>query len=448
MCRRPRGSIIAILLAYAFAAPARSQTASVLTVDQAVQAAVEQNPALASAAIEPQKLSNQIAAMNRRRLPQFSFLGFGGQLLTRPSISIPTGTFGNFPATGEIPGSNVKLDTPERPVGFLVGMATLPLTGQYDLHLNIQMLRAQQVFSKEQYRENLEVLVASVRESYYGLVQTQASLEAMQQNVKLYQEMEREAKQALEVKSLLKADLLQTQARLLRATYQVTVLEDTAATQKESLNRLMGRDLAIDFQVDPLQTEMDWKAPDLDALRAEALNASPQVRKARLTVDIAHDDRRLKKSEWIPNTSLAVGSINTFGLSNVVPNNIAAAGIMMSWEPFDWGRKNKELSEKSEIEHQAELNLRDTEARVRLEVGQVLRKATEARALLASCRMDQELSNEKLRLSTARYSQHAALLQEVLDAQFAEATANEAIVRSLGEFWSAVAELQKITGVD
>ena len=113
------------------------------------------------------------------------------------------------------------------------------------------------------------------------------------------------------------------------------------ATQREALNQLLGRDVATPFRVDFIP-EQDASDLTLDSARQEALANRPENRQARLKEKQAEYDRRLAKAEYIPDLSL---SVRYQGISNVqvLPQNVATAGFLLTWEPFDWGRRHNKV---------------------------------------------------------------------------------------------------------
>ena len=147
------------------------------------------------------------------------------------------------------------------------------------------------------------------------------------------------------------------------------------------------------------------------------------MREARLKLKQAELDRRVKKSELIPDISLSYRFISPFGIE-FVPKHISAAGLYLSWEPFDWGRRRRELAEKARTEKQADNGVEDAQAKVLLDVNTRFRKLQEARALLRIHELSQETDREKLRVTSNRYSEKAALLDAVLQDQAALAQSN------------------------
>jgi len=121
-------------------------------------------------------------------------------------------------------------------------------------------------------------------------------------------------------------------------------------------------------------------------------------------------------------------------------------GLLLDWEPFDWGRKRHELAEKSKSVEEANLALKETEDQIAIEVGSKFRKLQEARQLVAIGRLAQETARENLRVAQNRYSQQASLLKDVLQVQTTLAQADNQYQQALLSFWNAKADFERALG--
>ena len=149
--------------------------------------------------------------------------------------------------------------------------------------------------------------------------------------------------------------------------------------------------------------ELTLLETDLAAARTRALEQRPEIREARLRVKQAELDKRVKKSEYIPDVSLAVVYASPRNFDEFVPKNFAAAGIQVNWEVFDWGRKKRQLAEKQKTIDQANNSLRDAESGVMIEVGAKMRDLQEAGQALRAAKLRQETAREKMRVSIDKY---------------------------------------------
>ena len=88
--------------------------APVLTLQQAVNLAMESNRPLKSATLEVEKAENLTDAARTRRFPALNVLGVSGQLLSPLKFEFHQGVFGTFPGIGPVPGANTEIKEPLR----------------------------------------------------------------------------------------------------------------------------------------------------------------------------------------------------------------------------------------------------------------------------------------------------------------------------------------------
>ncbi len=183
----------------------------------------------------------------------------------------------------------------------------------------------------------------------------------MEESIRFLREMERLRGRYLKEQVVLKSESLEVKAKLAQEEQHQIVLRNQLATQKEQLNNLMGRNILTEFRVNPMP-EATALENDLEAARTRALQQRAEVREARLKIRQAEYDRWIKQSEYIPDISFIASYTRTVNLSPV-PENLGFAGFLLTWEPFDWGRKRRELAAKTETVAQTQNTSRETESR-------------------------------------------------------------------------------------
>lgn len=196
---------------------------------------------------------------------------------------------------------------------------------------------------------------------------------------------------------------LEMKTSLASGEYEATKLRNALISQKEQLNLLLGRDVRTEFGVAPT-AEIAFAEFDLTAAQERAIAQRAEIKEARLKMRQAEYGRRLKKAEAWPEVSLTPGYFSPLGVA-VAPRNVAAAGVTVKWEPFDWGRKKREMTEAVKTIEQAGNALGEAEAQVLLDVSNRFRKLQEARALLGVTGAAQASAQEKLRVATNKFKQ-------------------------------------------
>jgi outer membrane protein TolC len=283
-----------------------------------------------------------------------------------------------------------------------------------------------------------------VKEAYYAVLQSESALDAAQMTVRQYQETDRVVLQYISQEAVFKSESLEVKAKLAQAQHEVAVLRDTLRTQKEQLNDLLGRDLETDFRTEPVPA-MSLEETDLRLAQQTALTQRPEIREAEINVQRADNDRKLAKAQYIPDVSVTFHYLNPIN-TEVLPQNIAAAGIELKWEPFEWGRRKDEVNEKKDALDQSRYQLMEAKSKVVLDVNNRFRKLEESRSQLTVAQAGRDAANEKLHEVNDKFKRQAVLLRDVLQQQSAVANADHDYEQALPSFWSAKAEFEKALG--
>jgi outer membrane protein TolC len=377
-------------------------------------------------------------------LPQFSFRLYELQFLTKSNFLFPGGVFGSFPGIGPIPPAATPVNIARRPASIPYFQATQPITQLRRVKLGIELQKLSREIAQEKLRKQQQDITNEVKTAYYNLLQAERGLDATEEALKLFKELDRVSNQALLQQVVLRGDMLEAQAGVAKTELDMVVLRNTSSTLKEKLNELMGRDLSTDFTVrgalEPQAYEMD-----LAAVRARATEQRPELREARLKKQQAEADYRSKKTEYIPDVSLIFTYLSPFNV-DVVPKNITAAGFSLSWDVFDFGRKKHELLSKSHIIEQAGAAIDETAAQIQLDVGNRYRKMDEARQQLRVATLSRDVAQERVRVGLNRYEEKSVMLKDVLQLQTSLAETSYKYLESLFAYWTARAELEKAMG--
>ena len=436
--------VLMLVPAVAAAQPAPVAITQRLTLDRAIQLAVENNRQIQTAALQLQKANEDVEVARTHRLPVFDIQGQAAQLLTPVDFAFPQGAFGEFPGVGPIPATDTDVSVPRQLTYYFSSQVSQPITQLFRIGLGIDSARATSAIEQEHLNAQRLSVTNSVKRLYFAILQSESALDSTEQALALYRELDRTLEVRVAQKVALRADSLDVRFRLAKEELTRTTYQNTLASQKEQLNQLLGRDVRTDFVVEPV-TELSIAEVDVDAARTRALENRPDLREARLKVEQADLDRRLKKADRIPELSVAVSYSSYFNI-DVMPTNLATAGLQLKWEPFDWGRKGHELAAKTHTVTQARLAVRDTEDRIIVDVNNRFRTLSEKRALLNVARMAQATSREKLRVKTNQYQVQAALLPDVLQLRTEQASSDDQYQQALLAFWTAKADFENAIG--
>ena len=436
-------ALLGALLALAIAARAQDARAT-LTLDQAIQQALQHNRLIKNEELEAAKFVDYVEIARTRRLPEFEFDALALQPFTGVDFRFNRGVLGAIPGVGPFPLQDTRVGTGHQPFTLLTARVSQPLTQLRRINLGIQLQQVNQELAVNKLEAQRRAVANQVKRAYYAMLQTQSALAAIQETLKLHRELDRVVGEYVVQKVVLAADSLDVKARLANDEYEAVKLQNALAAQQEQLNLLLGRDLRTQFNVVNVTDNVLYEL-SLDAAQNRALSDRSEVRAARLQQRQAELQRRLRKAERLPDVSLTLGYFAPIGVG-VLPRQVFGAGVSVKWEPFDWGRKRRELAVAEKNIAQAGNALREAEAQVLLDVNTRFRKLEEARALLHVVQIAQQAAQEKLRVASNKFKQEAALLKDVLQTQAAVADANYQYQQALLALLAARADFEKALG--
>jgi outer membrane protein TolC len=410
--------------------------APVLSLSQAVEIALEHNRPVVIAKLNIDKSKWSLAQTKTKRLPSINTYLFASGDITSPTFNFPAGSFGF-----EKPQ---KFQLSSGLTGYASIQAAQPISQLYQIHLSIREQELSVDYSGEQYKGQRQSLAASVKQSYYSVLQSESALEAQQALIKSYEETDRVTQDYLSKESVLKSDSLQVKAKLAQAQYQIIQLRDTLDTQKEQLNELLGRDVDVPFRTEPVPPVTPAEM-DLKAARQTALERRPEVKEAEIDTRRADYDRRLSRAKYIPAIGAAIHYLDPIN-TEILPQNILSAGMELTWTPFDWGARRDEVKQKDVSLQQSRYQLQETRAQVTLDVDNNFRKLEESRTMLTVAQANKVAAEEKLREVNDAYKHSAVLLRDLLQQQATVANADHDYEQSLLAFWNAKALFEKSLG--
>jgi len=435
--------LVAALCQFQFAM-AQTNGAAVLTLEEALLLARSNNRDLKQSGFDVSKQREALGEAKAHLYPRFDTTVLAAQLLAPLDFTINKGQFGTFPGTGPIPGSNTDLHTPARPIAIASVTATQPLTQLIRIHLSIADQRLKVDAAQLSFDQREQKLSDDIRQSYYQVLQAQIQYESQSAVVKYLQELQQLTDQRFSQQAALKADRLSVKAELAKASYQLTLIEDTLADNKEALNHLLGRGVQTEFSVEPVPATFP-EQEDLSAARTAALQHRPEIKLAANRVRQAELSTKSEKTHYIPDIAIQAGYFTTANI-NFLPQSIGSLGGLLTWQPWDWGEKRHKVRQAALAEQQEELSLEDTREQILLDVNSKFRHLREARSHLAVTEAIRDAEIEKMRNEKEAYSQQAILLSDLLKQQSSLADAEGQYHQAVLAYWSARADFQKSLG--
>jgi len=291
-----------------------------------------------------------------------------------------------------------------------------------------------------------------VKRLFHSMVQTRAAMRAAAAGIETLTEIEKTAQRHLDEKTILRADVLDVRGRLASARATAAALDDAYATQREQMGLLIGG--AFDeprvAQASSLRPGWDdggagWKPALHGGGDGDDLADRPDLARANLAIKLAEEDVRLQRAKAIPDVSL-VGAYVAPATAGVLPKHVAAVTLVVSVEPFTWGRRAAELAEKQKAVEQARNVERDAREAAQIEIADARRRVDTSQLAIAAREAERDAATERLRVVHERFANDAALLKDVLERQAAASEAESRLIAANESRWIALADYDRAIG--
>lgn len=437
-------ALLLLMMVRASVVSGQEEQAKPLTLEEAVSIVLSHNRKLKQEGLEIHKQQEVFSEAKTQLYPRFDTYFLESELFTPLDFTIKSGALGTFPATGPIPAKDSVIHTPARPVAIASVTATQPLTQLFRINLSIKQQKLATELSQQSYLEHEQVLVNEVRHAYYAILQSQSELESQRNLLAYLEELKQLTDRRLQQEAVLKADSLRITAHHSKASYQLTVIEDAVADRKEALNRLLGRDLLTEFTVEMVPGSLPEES-SLQQARKSAVEMRPEIKAETIRKERAELETKIEKTRYIPDISIQANYLTTPNIA-FLPQNVAGVGILLTWQPWDWGQKRHNIAQKVDAEKQAQLSIDGVREQVLQEVDSTFRRLREARQLLAATQATRDAEAEKLRNQMDAYSRQVMLLSDLLQQQSAVANAGDQYRQSLLGFWAVRADFERALG--
>lgn len=420
------------------------EAVEILTLEDALAIAISDNKNIDNAMLEVGKAEDAVKAARTKLFPEFDFSVYELYNLTDSDFTFKKGAFGDFPIIGPIPSETTKIQTTPRFTTFLTASVGQPLSQLYEISLFVKQREIEQALTGEDLRARRQEVADRVKKEYYDILKSQSSLEAVREKIVFLRELYILVNRYVAVQRALDSESLEVKARLAKAEYDEFKIENETATLKERLNFLLGRDIETPFVVTPVPGAQSFFV-DVEDAEDAALDQRPEVRAARLGIELAETEVSIKKSKYIPEIGVEFQYTANFNIE-LLPENIATIGLFAKWDVFDWGRKQKEIAAKKKSVMQARNKLEEAESDVLIDVNSKIRNLEEAAVLINVTEMEQAAARERLRVTMNKYKEGSAILQEVLEAESSLEDKNSAFQKAVLDYWTSRAELEKAMG--
>lgn len=403
---------------------------TVTTVDDAVRIALQNSPKLRAARFEAQ--ANQAQADRERPVARPTITAQAEGKVQGPRITFPRGSAGDATVLPEQYG-RVELSIEQ--VLYHAGAGAARERYQSQTHANAWEIRR---------AEN--DLIQSVRRAWFQRLAAQSGRETAREGMTLAQKHLDLTRTMLQAGTASERDVKASDADLADAEQGLTKAENGVALADADLNRVLGRESSAPLApVTPLPLPEVPDSPNAGI--AQALKQRPEIWQLEEGIKAARAGVVLAGTQDSPTLSGRATAL-TQTPSAFNNSHYLAAGLVVTWNPFDRDKTRLDVKEAQARTGQLEAQLEELRLGIRLEVEKAWRDMMEAKARIETATRQVDSSVSALRISELRYEVRMATQLEVSSALFnvTKALANRG--QAITDLNLAGADYAHATGAD
>lgn len=434
--------LLLVLLMILAAAPAAAQ--GPLTLEQAVQLALDRNPRLRAAADEADAARARADQARSAYLPRVDFSqGFTrgnnpvyvfGTLLTQRQF-----TAANF----ALPGLNAPTPLDNFQTRFDGQWMLYDFGRTRNRHRGARRLSTAQDFRTEQERQDL---ILRVVRAYQGVLVARENLAAARKAVESAEANESRVRSLEQAGLVVTSDLLSAQVH----TAAMREREIRAANQLDLARATLGHEIGLGPEAlrEPTGTLATPQAATLSIEDYEklALSERPALRAAELEQLAARSNADAARSEFTPRISMYASFERDAEALGGPSGTNWIAGARFDMNLYAGGADKARLAEARAQQRAAENQVEWFRSGVRLEVRQAFLESRAAAQRVAVMQNSAAQADESLRILQNRYDAGLANITDLLRAQVAALDAKTAHLAALHDWQVARAQLERATG--
>jgi outer membrane protein TolC len=293
-------------------------------------------------------------------------------------------------------------------------------------------------------------LVATIVQTYYGLVASQRKLASAQQALLETQRFLETTRRLESGGEVAHSDVVKSQIQVAQRAREAQEAELAALKNRLGLSVLIFPDFRDNFTVvDDLQTLAPLPARADITTSAQANN--PDVRAASAALQQETSGIEVARGGVLPSVSFDYFygiNANQFATHDPEGNLLlgSVAQVQLNVPLWGWGAAQSKLTQAHLREQAAKSDLTLAQRQLQASIATFYREAEIARGQVASLRESLELATESLRLTVLRYEAGEVSVLEVVDAHATLVDARNADTDGLVRYRVALAALQTLTG--
>ena len=427
-------TIAAVVCVGSDAWPQQSAPTSPLTMAQAVQIALEKNPAHKAALADTKTAAAGVQAARSFLMPHLTFSE------TAMRGNDPVYVFGSKLRQQRFSSADFALNQLNTPTPF--GNFTTRFGGTWNLFDSFASWRGmsrakhvQQAAAHELDRAEQEIEFRVIR-AYYEVLLAQKQLEVASQAQKTAQSIMERSQARFDSGLVVESDLLTAKVRLAGREQELIQARNMQELARAELNTAMGLPAGPAFDLTATLSEKALPSPALEELEKQALEKRPDLRSITAQETAQQQSVAIAKSSFGPRVNAFAGwQLDNPTLFSGGGGNNWLGGIELQMDLFQGGAKRAELSRQRALEEKMAAVKQNASDEARLEVRRAYYQTDASRQQIEVARAAIAQAQESLRINQDRYDSGLITITDLLGAE-------EAARRSQTDYYEAIYRFQ------
>jgi outer membrane protein len=407
---------------------------SLLTLQEAVQIALEKNPVRKAALADTKAALADVREARSVLMPHLTFSETGMR------GNDPVYVFGSKLRQQRFSSADFALNQLNTPTPF--GNFTTRFGGTWNLFDSFASWRGmnrakqmQRAASHDLDRADQEIEFRVIR-AYYGALLAAKQLEVALQAWKTAQSIMEQSQARFDSGLAVESDLLTAKVRLAGREQELIQARNTVELSRAELNTAMGVPAESTFELSGALTERALPSPALAELEKEALAKRPDLQSISAQQSAQQQSVALAKSSFGPRVNAFAGwELDNPTLFAGGGGNNWLGGVEVQFDLFQGGAKRAELSRQRALEEKISALKQSASDGVRLEVRRAYYQTDASRQQIEVARAAIAQAKESLRINQDRYDSGLTTITDLLGAE-------EAARRSQSDYYEAIYHFQ------
>jgi outer membrane protein len=437
--------ILLPIVAHAQEATPPQQAPLVLTLDKAIDLALNQNRDILIAAQDRAKATAQISEAKSGVLPSLDISASYIRNIQKPVLFLapnspinPTSSTASFEL-----GSNNAYDI----------TASLSQT-LYDkkVRIALDIARTFGDYAQQAYRGTEQNVTLAVKRAFYGVLLAEKLVEANRQGLEIVRANSENVQSQYRHGTIAEYDMLRAEVEVANTEPLLISAENNLELARNSLKNLLGLPLDTDIRTEGQFAFAELPASLTDQARRDALTNNAFIRQLALSEAIQKKNIGIERAHYFPTLSL-VGAYswqtedNTFEFKNYTWAKTSNLGLRMSFPLFDGRRTSSRTRQaKNEYEKTHLARLKAEEA-LRIQIESAELRMAEAKQVILGQEKGIDQARRAVSIAQTRFTNGVGTQLELLDSQVALTRAETNYAMAVYDYLVAEADWRYAVGL-